>query len=223
MIRKTILLTVLILCVATMVQAQTDLTRGKIYDRTDKWDYAFQTHYVASSDVSGGGGSSLSFQDDLGWGFGFYYNFNKKFSLGIDFGWHSINYTALVVDGEDPSVTHQYSNNLDTSKFGLAGNWNVLPGRFTPYVNAGIGWAMVDTNIFAGWGSGCYWDPYWGYICGTYPATYGTNATAYNVGLGGRFELTEKFFVRLGYEYSGMSIDAVDAHHQVRFDLGFFN
>jgi opacity protein-like surface antigen len=183
MIRKTLYLTILILCAASLAQAQADLTRGKVYSRTGKWDYSFQTHYIGANDVSGEGGSSLSFQDNLGWGFGFYYNFNTKFSLGVDFGWQSIHYTAVTVDGADPSHTETYSNKLDTSKFGLAGNWNILPGRYTPYVNAGIAWGMVDTNIFAGWGSGCYYDPIFGYICGTYPATYGTDTTVYNIGL----------------------------------------
>ena len=223
MSRKTLLYTVIILCVASSTLAQGNLTRGKVFDRAGKWDYTFQTHYLGSSDVSRDGGSSISFNDDLGWGFGFYYNFNEKFSLGLDFGWHSIQYDAVVVAGDDPSHTERYSNNLDTSKFGVAGNWNILEGRYTPYLNAGVGWAMLDTNIFAGWDGGCYWDPYGGYICGNYPTSYGTTATAYNVGIGGRFELTETFFMRLGYEYSGVSLDAVEAQHQVRFDLGFFN
>ena len=82
---------------------------------------------------------------------------------------------------------------------------------------------MIDTNIHAGWSQGCYWYPYLGYVCGAYPATYGTNAAAYNIGVGGRFELTPSFFVRVGYEYGGLDIDAVDGQHMMRIDLGFLN
>lgn len=221
MIRKIVLLTVLILSVGTLAQAQPDPNFR--YQRAGKWDYSLQTRYISAHDYSGESGSSLSFQDDLGWGFGFNYNFNQKFSLGIEFGWHTINYTALVIPEVTPHQAETYSNSLDTSKFGLTGSWNILEGHFTPYVNGGIAWAMIDTNIFAGWGSGCYWDPYWGYVCGTYPATYGTNATAYNIGLGGRLELGKSFFMRLGYEYGGMSVDVIDSQHMVRFDMGFFN
>ncbi len=221
MIRKILLLTVVVLSLATLVQAQPDPNFR--FQRAGKWDYSLQTRYVGAKDYKGENGSSLSLQDDLGFGFGFNYNFNQKFSLGLEFSWHSINYNALAIP-EDPAMDNlTYSNSLDTSKFGLAGNWNILEGHFTPYVNGGIGWSLIDTNIFAGYGEGCYWDPYWGYICGTYPSTYGTNATAYNVGLGGRLEVGKSMFLRLGYEYSGVSVDVIEAQHMVRFDMGFFN
>jgi len=193
------------------------------FQRAGKWDYSLQTRYIGEKDYKADNGSALSFQDDLGWGFGFNYNFNQKFSLGVEFSWHSINYTALVIPEEDPYAAETYSNSLDTSKFGVAGSWNILEGHFTPYVSGGIGWALIDTNIYAGVGSGCYWDPYWGYVCGTYPTTYGTNATAYNIGLGGRLELGKSFFMRLGYEYSGMSVDVIEGQNTIRFDMGFFN
>jgi opacity protein-like surface antigen len=221
MIRKTILFMTMILCLATMAQAQ--LTSGQTLTRQGRWDLSLQTRYIGSQDVQSEGGSSISFQDNLGWGFGFHYNFNQKFSLGMDFSWHSIYYNALVVDAEDPSHTETYSSQLDASKFGVSGNWNILEGPFTPYANAGVSWAMVDTNIFAGWGQGCYWDPIFGYLCGAYPTTYGTDAFAYNFGVGGRFEFTKSFFVKVGYEYGGIDLNAVDGQHLMRIDIGFMN
>jgi hypothetical protein len=40
------------------------------------------------------------------------------------------------------------------------GVWNVLEGPFTPYLQAGVGWTHLDSNVSYGAPStGCWWDP----------------------------------------------------------------
>jgi len=219
MIRRTIFMVILIAILATTAQAQ--LTRGQQPSRTDNWEFTLQTRYVASQDKQNDNGSSVSLQDDLGWGFGFAYNFNQHFNLGMDFSWHSINYTAVGVEEVTPHSATSYSSNLDTSTWSISGNYNILKGRFTPFISGSFGWTMIDTNIFAGYGTGCWWDYWWGYVCGSYPTTYGTNTTSSNLGIGGRFELTPKFFIRVAYEQSWLGVDGVDSRNVFRTDLGF--
>ena len=219
MIRQTIILFLLMTILVTTAQAQ--LTRGSQPQRTDNWEFTLQTRYLASQDKQNGDGSSVSLQDNVGWGFGFAYNFNQHFNLGMDFSWRSINYTATGVDEEAPATTTSYSSKLDTSTWSLLGNYHILKGRFTPFISGSFGWTLIDTNIFAGYGSGCWWDYWYGYVCSSYPTTYGTNTTVGNLGLGGRFELTPKFFIRVAYEHSWLGIDGVDSNNVFRTDIGF--
>ena len=221
MVRKVFLMTIVLFCCAVPALAQQLNTAG--WNRQNHWDFSLQTRYTTSKDYAGEGGSTLNLEDDLGWGFGLSYNFNDRFNLGIDFSWRSINYDARALAGDGSGDFEEYGGNLDVSSIGLEANWYVLDGRYTPYVTGSIGWTMIDSNIFAGWDSGCWWDPWWGYICGTVPMSYGTDTGAYNLGVGGRFELTRAFFVRVGWEYNWLGDGPVDGGNMLRIDLGLMN
>ena len=82
MIRKTLLFIALILCIATLAQAQ--MTSGRQLKREGRWDFSIQTRYLGGQDVSTEGGSSLSYQDNLGWGFGFGFGFLLLFFLSTN-------------------------------------------------------------------------------------------------------------------------------------------
>jgi opacity protein-like surface antigen len=200
------------------------MVHAQLADHTQRaghWDISVQTRYTDSKDYSGDGGSRLSLQDDLGWGFGFGYHINEVFNVGFVMSWRSINYNATVVDADDPDSVVYYASWLDTGSFAVTGEWNVLPKRFTPYVSGALGWTTIDTNIQSGsYYPGCWWDPWWGYVCYYYPTTYGKNAFAYTVGAGLRFELSPMFFVRFGYDYNGVDLNEVDGLSVFRLDAG---
>lgn len=191
--------------------------------REGRWEFSLQTRYTASRDYAADNGSKLSFKDSLGWGFGFGYNLSDQFNLGLAFGWRRIPYQATVVDATDPASVSTYGSEMSASSLGLSADWNILPGRFTPYVNGRLAWLLVDTNIVAGISSGCWWDPWWGYVCGNVPTTYGENTGAYGLGVGGRFEVSESFFVRVGYEHGWTGIDGFGDSNLFRVDLGLLN
>ena len=216
--RMILLSIMMVLLVPGLAQAQ----RRPVWipERAGNWDFAMQTRYTTSSDFSGDGGSKLSLDDNLGWGFGFNYHMNNNFALGLAFNWRSIGYQALVIDAKEPLTTHEYGGNLSISTAALTGDWNILDGPITPYVNGSIGWTLIDTNILAGVASGCWWDPWWGYICSPVPVTYGRSTATYTLGLGGRFEMNDSFFIRAGYEYGWISDVNVDGTNMLRIDLG---
>lgn len=189
--------------------------------RSDRWEFSIQTRYTWAQDYQGDEGSSISVSDDLGWGFGFAYNFNQHFNLGFVFAWRSMPYEATAIKDDGSGETYKYSSQLDTSTLGLTGEYNILKGKFTPYVNGSWAWFNVNTNIFAGWGSGCWWDPIWGYVCGAVPLTYGVSTSTYVLGLGARYEFTDKVFARVGYERGWVGSGSVDSADMLRIDLGF--
>ena len=201
MMRRTLVFVTTLLILATVATAaRAQLSGRPQMTRSDRWDFSIQTRYTSSQDYVGDGGSSLHIQEDLGWGFGFSYNFNQHFNLGMLFTWRSVPFESVAIDVDDPGNTNRYSGQMSTSTFGVSGEYNVLKGRFTPYVNGSMGWLHVNTNIFAGWTSGCWWDPWWGYICSPFYSAYSDTNFSWNVGAGLRYDFSRDMFVRGGYE-----------------------
>lgn len=187
--------------------------------REGHWDFSVQTRYTPSQDFEGEGGSTLSLNDDLGWGFGFGYNLSDQFNLGFAWTWRGLNYNAKIV-GEDGG-TANYSNWLDTSTIALTGEYSLTRTKFAPYVNGSLGWTFIDTNIVSDYNGGsCWWDPWYGYICTDYYDTYGTEAFIYSVGAGMRMELTPTVFIRIGYEHGWTDLESYDGADMFRVDLG---
>jgi opacity protein-like surface antigen len=218
MIGRTLILIAVLLAMASSAQAQK--ARFKL-DRAENWEFSIQTRYTVEQEHSGEGGSTVKLHDDLGWGFGFAYNMNQNWSLGFGFTWRSIPYTATIVDQVVPQTTHDYSGNLDLTTFGLSGMWNVLKGKVTPYVTGATGWTLIDTNIYAGSATGCWWDPWLGPVCGTFPTSYGKDAWTFAIGAGVRADLLETVFLRGGYEYARDNAGSVEATSMIRVDFGW--
>jgi hypothetical protein len=209
----------LVMIFATVAEAQRPSVLARGWQRENRWDMSLSTRYTDGKTFDGEGGSSATLENNLGWGFGFGYNFNQHFNLGVMFNWRSIPYSAQVINAEDQSVEN-YSNRLSTSTFALNGEYNVLKGKFTPYVSGNLGWTHLDTNVFAGWTTGCYWYPYWGYRCGPVALTYGSDVASYGLGLGGRFEMSDSFFLKFGYERAWLDNNTVDGTDIIRLDIG---
>jgi opacity protein-like surface antigen len=198
-------------------------TAGQVTDRTERWDLSVTTRYTLEHDFDGDMGTSVHLDDDLGWGFSFGYNMNERFNLGLLMSWRSISYSADFVDATDATNVGSYGGWLDTGTFALMGQFNLLPTTFTPYVNGGIGWTLIDTNIVADYTVGCWWDPWWGYVCDDFTSTYGTDAASFLVGAGIRIEPNETVFIQFGYERAMLDVDNADTFDMFRVDLGFTN
>jgi len=221
--RRILVLLCLACLLVSLADAQTRPTRRNVKPvRANHWDFSLQTRYTASRE-SHKGESSLDLQDSLGWGFGFGYNFNQRFNLGMVFTWRSVKYNTRFVDPDDPNNIKNYSGEMSTSTIAVTGDWNLLQGPITPYLSGAIGWMMVDTNIFAGYQSGCWWDPWWGYICGNYTSTYGFNDAVASLGAGMRFDLSPSVFARVGYQRGWTDREASSGTDMFRIDIGLMN
>jgi opacity protein-like surface antigen len=217
MIRRCLLLVALVAVSASAARAQmSDPT-----SRARLWDFTIQTRYVADQTKDGDGNSEASIEADLGWGIGFGYNVNERFNVGLLVSWRSANYAATVVSATDPEDTQTYASWLETAPFGATADWNILPKRFTPYVSGGLGWTLVDSNIPSDLYSACWWDPWYGYVCGTGVATYGVSEFSYSIGAGVRLEVSKSFFIRVGYDYNGINLEGSDGLNVFRADVGF--
>jgi len=197
---------------------------AQTYSRANKWEFTLQPQYTHSMSFSSGNGSGGQVDSSLGFGFGVAYNLSNAFSIGGEFTWGSAAYTATVAPADGTASTTS-TGTLQSNTIRINTTWNILPGDFTPLLQAGIGSTYIDTNIPAAPPqNSCYWDPWWGYYCGTYYPTRTAYYVSYMVGVGARWEIDRSVFVRAmanrQWLQAGGSL-GTPWTDQYRVDLGF--
>jgi hypothetical protein len=185
-------------------------------DREDRWEFTLGALYQLGADIDAEGGSTLSTDEDFGLSIGGGYNFTDRFATSFAFQWSDIGYDANVVDddGDVTGVSGSYDG------WAVSGNliYNFGDGALTPYVGAGLGWSWIDTGIPDGLPStGCWWDPWWGYVCYTSYPTKGTDGLSYQAILGLRYEFNDSTFLR--FSYTSQWMDLGNADSTPRFDV----
>jgi Outer membrane protein beta-barrel domain len=167
--------------------------------RAGKWEFTLQPQYTQGETFTGENGSTADIDSDYGFGFGFAYNFDDRFSLGGELTWSQADYRANIVGdpatgnfGSFSTTGELYSNTLR-----LNGTWHILPGALTPFLTGGLGATYVDTNVPDGPPqSFCWYDPWWGYYCGTTVPTKNETYFSYMAGAGVRWDSPQSFFLR---------------------------
>lgn len=213
-----------VICALILVMATAGTSAAAVRSaesRAERWDFSIQTRYAWSQEITGDNGGRVDFEDDLGWGFGFGYHFSEQFKLGFSLAWHSIYYRATAFSDDGSGDTRTYANYLDTSTLALTGDYTFGKSRLKPYVSGNLGWLAVDTNITADIDVGCWYDPWWGYICNEYVQTYGTDAFTYGLGLGLQFDLSPAAFLKAGWDHNWNDLDAMNSNDLLRIDIGF--
>lgn len=209
----------IILVMATPALANAQLNRA------GDWEWSIAAIYQDSSSNGGAGGSSLSVDSELGIGFGFNYNFNNRFALGADLEWIKPDYTAVVVSDEVPPQTETIRHSLSQFNGRIKGTWNMMEGPITPYLEAGIGWTYVDSNVADGPPqTGCWWHPWWGYICSNFWNTFDTTEFSYGGALGLRYIMRGGMMLKLSvnhYELDTSGDRAKPTLNAARLELGW--
>lgn len=186
--------------------------------RSDKWEASFKILNTQSTDISGKGESSIAMKSDFGWGFTLGYNLNPHILFNFDFGSTTPSYAATLVDSDDGS-TYKINHKMDVleSQFNVV--YNVFASQFTPYVQAGVGWSFVDSNIADGPpNSFCWYDPWWGPVCEGFQNTYNDERFSYNVAVGFRYELDNSLFFRASYKQAWINMS-----HSENAIIGSYN
>lgn len=192
---------------ATAAQAQT---------REGHWEFTLGSLYQLGTDLEFKGGSTMETSDDFNFVLttGYHATDRLQTSFGLQFA--SIGYDADVIkdDGSHVGISGSYD------VWSMSGNLilNLMDGPFTPYVGAGIGWTWIDTNVPSGAPStGCWWDPWWGYVCYTTYPTHQSSEFSYQALAGLRLDLNRTTFLRVGY--TSQWLDLGKAEGNPRFDV----
>lgn len=182
-------------------------------ERGPGWEFGIDVIYQLSQDIDFNGGSSASLDDDFGIDINFGYRFSDKLELQISLDWQDIDYDLLVQSAPPslPDLQFRGTGSLEAFTPRVSVNYNFMNGPITPYVSAGIGWSFIDTNIPSGRAENvCWWDPWWGYVCGTVQNTRTLDEFAYQAGLGVRWDLGPGYTLRLAYEKQWLDLSEAD-------------
>ena len=169
-------------------------------DRAQTWDVGVQLTHLGSFNNGGEQGSGLSVDSEIGWGFWGNYNFTNRLALGFEFNWTQPRYTATFIPEGNPSAPETISTRMDIFTAQAKGTFNFMEGAFTPYIEGSLGWTNVDSNVINGPPiTGCWWDPWWGYICAPFFSTYSETVTSWGVAGGLRYDINPYYGLRLSY------------------------
>lgn len=186
-------------------------------DRAGTWEASLAIGSQSSEKVTGPADTFIDVDSSASFGFGLHYNFNNHFSLGGEFQFVEPDYSARWSDGEGVEGSIEHEATIITVQ--MRGIWNILEGPLTPFLEGSVGWTDVDSNVISSGppSGGCWWDPWWGYICTGFYDTYSESNLSYGVGLGGRWDITPAFALRGAY--SRQFIDASSSVSDPEFNM----
>jgi len=209
MLKRVILIILLMLCSAVAV-AQYDnpkRERSQYGSRDGRFETSVILAYQTGISKEGEGGSSLDIDSSVGWGFSIGWNWTEKIHFQYRLTSNEPKYEAVIVP-EDPAELPQ-TIETKMSKFShrLNASYHFMSGGFTPFVTGGIGYTKLDSNFPKGPPQiGCWWDPWWGYICFGEYRTFSTSEFTYNIGAGFRWDINNAIFSRAEYNREFISL-----------------
>lgn len=169
-------------------------------DREGTWEFGVLLNNTSSESLSGDNGSFIDIDSSTGYGISLGYNFNNRLSLGGDLIWNTPDYDAVLITDDVGGTPVEINHELSLFTINLKGTYNFLEGPFTPFVEAGFGWTDIDSNVQnAPPITGCWWDPWWGYICETVYSTYSKTQQQYGAAVGLRYDLANGMSIKGSY------------------------
>jgi opacity protein-like surface antigen len=175
-------------------------------DRQGTWETRLDITYQNSSDWDFNGGTTAEIDSDTSLLLGLAYHISDQLELGGNVTFGQTDYEADIVGDTVPdfSVRGEYESTALT----FDATWNFMPGDFSPFVSATAGWSWVDTNIATEPPqTGCWWDPWWGYVCTTFQDTKSLDGFTYGFDVGARYDFTDSFAIHASYRMMWVDLD----------------
>ncbi len=205
---KRLILLILLIALSSSVFAQRFNKKSSSYGvRTSRFEASVLLPYQNSTSKNFNGGSELKIDSKAGWGIGIGWNWTAKWNLAYKLTVTKPGYSATIVP-EDPAETPQtIDHNMSKYSHQFNVTYNFRDRAFTPFVQAGAGMTTLDSNILSRPPAvGCWWDPWWGYICVADWKTFKTTKFSYNLGLGLRWDINNAVFTRASYNKEFVSL-----------------
>ncbi|MFV2004985.1 MAG: outer membrane protein [Gammaproteobacteria bacterium] len=204
----------------------------EIFDtRADKWEFFLAPQFTNSKLLQFDNGAEADINERSSLGFGLGYNVNRHIELSVMFAASNSNYTGTrIIDNnpedlpDNPNGPQKFSANLYTSSINFDFTFNLLTTPFTPYVSANIGSTYIDSGVPTGnLTTGCWYDPWWGYVCAPTVQTYTSTRINYGAGAGLRYDFNRKLFIKGGIAINYLDIGSSNTPDftSYRFTFGF--
>lgn len=166
------------------------------------WETRLGVTYQNKADADFEGGTTAEFATSTGFLVGIGYDLTSHFEVGANVSYDQRDYDASVA-GDDPGEVFPVSGRLDTIGVVFDLTYNLMSGPFTPFLVAGVGWNWVDTRIATGPPQiGCWWNPWYGYVCTSFQDTKSVDGLAYQLGAGLRYHFNDSFSLSGSYRMS---------------------
>lgn len=207
--------------IAAAALCLTSASMGADGSRAGKWEIFLAPTVIESKTLEFDHGASASINSRTAFSFGIGYNFTEHLELSVLMSTSSANYTGTRVKEDGTKET--FTENMYASSFNLQGTYNFMEGPFTPYINGYIGSTYIDSGVSTGEeGDYCWWDPWWGYICGPYNVTYSSTRFSYGLDLGVRYDFEMLYLAAsIGKNYIDLDTSNSSDFNIYRFIFGF--
>ncbi len=180
---------------------------GGAPQQAGQWEATVGVIASNSTSIDFEGGSVADVDSSFGFMAGAGYHFTDRLRFGSSFTYDSKDYSADVA-GDTPGESFAIEGSLDTMSLMFDAAYTFLTGPITPYVVGGLGWAWVDTNIASAPPEvGCWWHPWWGYICTSWQDTRTVDGLAYEVGIGMRYNFSNSLAADGAYRMRWMDFE----------------
>ncbi|MEX5217651.1 MAG: outer membrane beta-barrel protein [Nitrospiraceae bacterium] len=193
--------------------------------RKGLWEIILSPQYMLAKNLGFDGGTTAKIEDTWGFHLQVGYNFNDHWNLAGLFSWSEPNYHALIQPAAgNPLPARNTSGSIQMNTFGMALTYNILKSPLTPYIDGMLAGTYINTDIAAGPPQvGCYWDPWYGQICGVAQPTKSDTFFTFGLGGGLRWDVNRWFFLRGGarYQWIDISNTGTPGFTLVKLDVGF--
>jgi opacity protein-like surface antigen len=178
------------------------------------WEFRIGPVFQESKNVSFNGGSSADIDSTTGVKIGAGYYVTDQLIIGGNFSYGQSSFNGTVRGNTSsapgaPSIEAVIENgHVDFSTMMFDATYTLLNGPIKPYGKVGLGWNWINTNIAAGPPQyGCWWDPWWGYICSGWQPTHGASSFAYQAGAGVQINFNRTFAINVDYQYTWIDLN----------------
>jgi opacity protein-like surface antigen len=179
-------------------------------DQGRPWQTRLGVNYQPTTDVDFDGGSEVEFNSSTGFLVGLGYDFSDRLQVGANFTYDERDYEASLA-GDEPGERFAARGDLEAMGVMVDLTYYFMTGRVTPFVATGIGWNFVDTNIPTSPPQvGCWWNPWYGYICQGFQDTKSVDGFAYQATAGLRYRVGPSISLSGSYRMNWMDFPKAD-------------
>lgn len=172
---------------------------GESVLRDGKWEVRLGALFQDKTDASFDGGTTVDIDSNAGVRLGISRHLSQHFELGFNLDLRETDYEANIT-GDAPGELFPVSGELEYTNVSLDATYNLMSGKFTPFLFASAGWSWVDTNISTDPPeAGCWWDPWWGFVCDSFRDTRTVDGFTSDAGVGLRLDFNESYALNASY------------------------
>jgi opacity protein-like surface antigen len=172
------------------------------------WEFRIGPAWIDSKTVDFNGGTTVNLGSTTGIKIGTGYYVTDQLIVGGNFSYANGDFRGNVASGSPGGGFVVENGHIDYSSFTFDATYLLpLQSAIKPFGEIGLGWAWYNTNIASGPPqTGCWWDPWWGYICQGYQPTVGNSSFAWQVGLGLQANFSHSFAIAAAVKETWVSL-----------------